>query len=475
MGREIGAQNHKSQEPGARSQEPGARSQEPGARSQGASVTAPRALRGASSGTESLPSAAAPVGRTSAQRPGLRPRLTCPPDAAPATHPGLQTANLRRGGAGKTARTALACPTVLAGRAAAGLLLALAALLAPLPAAAQNIHSTTITVGGLNSKGYLAGNYGFITDATFSYDSVDYEIVGLFHNSAGNFNIRFNNTDISGLSAVYFYADGTAFPAASKSGDSNSGPSIKGWYWEGDLSWTVDETITVHIEQTARPATNAPATGAPTISGTAQVGRTLTASTTGIMDADGLTTVTWAYQWVRVDGTTETDIADATGATYTPVAEDVGKTLKVRASFTDDAGNPESLTSEATAAVAATVPGAPQNLRVEPGDEQVRFRWDLPSDTGGAPLTAFETRYKETAAPDEDFSAWLSGTPVTQVSRLFLNLTNGTTYTFEMRVGNRVGYGPAASIEGTPVFSETAIVPSAPQKPEGYFPRYFRT
>ena len=37
-------------------------------------------------------------------------------------------------------------------------------------------------------------------------------------------------------------------------------------------------------------APNTPATGAPTITGTAQVGQTLTAVTTAIMDADGLTT-----------------------------------------------------------------------------------------------------------------------------------------------------------------------------------------
>ena len=42
---------------------------------------------------------------------------------------------------------------------------------------------------------------------------------------------------------------------------------------------------------------NAPATGAPTISGTAKVSQTLTAATTGIADADGLTSPTYTYQW----------------------------------------------------------------------------------------------------------------------------------------------------------------------------------
>ena len=98
--------------------------------------------------------------------------------------------------------------------------------------------------------------------------------------------------------------------------------------------------------------TNTPATGTPTIAGTAQVGQSLQASTSGIADDDGLTNVTFAHQWVRVDGTNETDIASATGSSYALVSADEGHTVKVRVSFTDDAGNSESLTSAATDTVA---------------------------------------------------------------------------------------------------------------------------
>ena len=61
---------------------------------------------------------------------------------------------------------------------------------------------------------------------------------------------------------------------------------------------------------------NTPAMGAPTITGTAQVGQTLTAVTTGITDADGLTSPTYTYQWIRANGT-EADIASANSSTYT--------------------------------------------------------------------------------------------------------------------------------------------------------------
>ena len=107
---------------------------------------------------------------------------------------------------------------------------------------------------------------------------------------------------------------------------------------------------------------NNPATGNPFIIGmpTPQVGQSLSASVGNINDADGTTNIVISYQWIRVDGATETDITGATTNTYTPVAGDVGKQLKVRASFTDDLGNPESRTSAATLAVqAAAVNNAP--------------------------------------------------------------------------------------------------------------------
>ena len=54
-------------------------------------------------------------------------------------------------------------------------------------------------------------------------------------------------------------------------------------------------------EVAATPGSN-PATGTPTISGTAQVGETLRASTSGISDADGMSGATFSYQWISSDG-----------------------------------------------------------------------------------------------------------------------------------------------------------------------------
>ena len=106
--------------------------------------------------------------------------------------------------------------------------------------------------------------------------------------------------------------------------------------------------------EAVRNGGNLPATGAPAITGTPQVGQSLAAGIGTIADDDGLPATfpdDYTFQWIRVDGTDETDISGATSRTYTPVAADVGKTLKVKVDFTDDGGNDESRTSAATAAV----------------------------------------------------------------------------------------------------------------------------
>ena len=102
----------------------------------------------------------------------------------------------------------------------------------------------------------------------------------------------------------------------------------------------------------AAPPENSPATGVPTISGTARVGETLTADTSGISDGNGLSNATFNYQWLADDA----DISGATGSSYTLAAAEQGKAVKVRVSFIDDNGYYETRTSEATAAVAAPQP-----------------------------------------------------------------------------------------------------------------------
>ncbi len=144
-----------------------------------------------------------------------------------------------------------------------------------------------------------------------------------------------------------------------------------------------EETLTSAATDavSAAPAANSPATGAPTIDGTVQVGETLTANTSGVIDADGLSNVQYEYQWLADDA----DISGATNATYTLVAEDEDKVIKVRVSFTDDANNEETLTSAATAAVAGAQPteppDKPRGLEATTAThDSVTLTWDDPGD-----------------------------------------------------------------------------------------------
>ena len=122
------------------------------------------------------------------------------------------------------------------------------------------------------------------------------------------------------------------------------------------------------------PAGNSPATGAPTINGTVQVGRTLTAETSDITDPDGMDDAAFAYQWAAGGN----DIAGATAASHTLTADQEGLAITVRVSFTDDVGNPEALTSAATEAVAAPPPLTAEFLSAPAShDGQTAFTLEL--------------------------------------------------------------------------------------------------
>ena len=66
-------------------------------------------------------------------------------------------------------------------------------------------------------------------------------------------------------------------------------------------------------------------------------------------------------------------------------------------SFTDDGGNEETLTSAVTAAVAATVPGAPGSLSVSVNDTgKLDVSWSVPYSNGGSAVTGYRVQWRET-------------------------------------------------------------------------------
>ena len=156
-----------------------------------------------------------------------------------------------------------------------------------------------------------------------------------------------------------------------------------------------EETLTSEATVAVAAAANRGATGQPTISGTPQVGQTLTADTSAIADEDGLDDVSYSYQWIAGG----TDIDGATGSSYELTSSEQGQTIKVRVTFTDDRDNEETLTSEATVAVAAaanrgatgqpTISGTPQVGQTLTADLSHRRRGragpTFPTATSGSP------------------------------------------------------------------------------------------
>ena len=89
---------------------------------------------------------------------------------------------------------------------------------------------------------------------------------------------------------------------------------------------------TIQLAVLAMPA-NRQATGEPVFVRPPKVGEPVHVDYSGIADTDGLTGVTYTNQWMmeEPDGS-PVDIPGATGSTYIPRSEDLGKQLLVRVS-----------------------------------------------------------------------------------------------------------------------------------------------
>ncbi len=215
----------------------------------------------------------------------------------------------------------------------------------------------------------------------------------------------------------------------------------------------VADTMTIDVA-----AVNDPATGRPTITGTAAVGETLAAAPGDIADVDGLASPTYSYQWYRVDpdDSSRAPIDNATMPTYTLTDDDGGKTVAVEARFTDDAGGAEMRTSDATDTV-VTVPGMPQTLTAAPGDMLVVLTWAAPTNNGGAAITNYRYRHAQ-GATVPDTAAWTDvadgpdadSDAGNEITVTVPNLVNDMEYAFEVVAVNGVGQGGPAGASATP-------------------------
>ena len=226
------------------------------------------------------------------------------------------------------------------------------------------------------------------------------------------------------------------------------------------------ETLTSAATAAVSAAANTLATGAPTITGTAQIGQTLTAGTTAIMDADGLTSVSYTYQWIRVaTDNTETNISSATASTYTLVAADQGTTVKVTVSFTDDANNPETLTSAATAAVSAApntlATGAPTITGTAQVGQTLTASTTGIADANGLTTPNYTYQWIRVDGTDEaDIASANSSTYPLGAADL------GTTLKVRVTFADDLGHTETLTSAATATVTATPAVPTREPEPE---------
>ena len=252
------------------------------------------------------------------------------------------------------------------------------------------IWTGTVTVGsdtnGSDATGYsiFNGGMGSTTAPDFKLGGVKYAVQFVIHNQSGLY-LGLKSELTTAFSLYIASASFESTDASFREGDNSFI-----YHWQDvDPDWSVGEDVAVALfdateaEAAEETPANSPATGAPTISGTAQVGETLTASASRIADTDGLTNVSYTYQWIRNDGSSDTDIQGASGTSYILADADEGKTIRVKVSFTDDAGHDETLISAATNEVSA----APSSLTVSLENS--------PASHNGTDVFTFQIRFSE--------------------------------------------------------------------------------
>ena len=110
----------------------------------------------------------------------------------------------------------------------------------------------------------------------------------------------------------------------------------------GEVDTTADDTITVTIN-----LSNVEEPGTVTLSSSQPL--TGTAFTASLTDPDGsVTSLTWRWASSATSGGTFVDITDATSASYTPVAGDLGNYLQATATYTDGHGGNKSAVAESS-------------------------------------------------------------------------------------------------------------------------------
>lgn len=191
-----------------------------------------------------------------------------------------------------------------------------------------------------------------------------------------------------------------------------------------------------------------PCVTALTISGTAEVGQTLTAAVTAADDT--------FLRWGWLDNGVFSGILETNSPTYVVRPTDVGHRMAVR--VISRSGTASATAYSAPTAVVPALPppppppvfppGAPTDVSATAGDAAATVTWSAPADPGTFPITT----YQVTATP--------GGATCTTAALTceVTGLANGTAYTFTVRALNGASWGPWSS-------PSAAVTPTAPPTP----------
>ena len=147
----------------------------------------------------------------------------------------------------------------------------------------------------------------------------------------------------------------------------------------GSSSATSNQTAVISPPAPIAPSNTSP----PTISGSAVVGQVLSGDN-GTWS--GTQPISYSDQWRRCDssGANCSDIAGATGQTYTLVSADLGKTIRFQVTASNDGGQTTATSSQTAIVVDSAPPSAPTNLSgTAIGPNRVDLSWTASNDNVG--------------------------------------------------------------------------------------------
>ena len=141
--------------------------------------------------------------------------------------------------------------------------------------------------------------------------------------------------------------------------------------------------------------------------------------------------------------------------TYTVAGLTSGQTYEFRVRAVNSVG--PGAESQPASLAPATVPGAPRNLTLTPGDKHMMLRWEHPVDNGGLPITSYQYSQRE---EDGSYGNWVSidnsaRGETNETSYAVTGLKNGTVYSFRVRAVNEVGAGDPSAEATAEVSSPT--------------------